>query len=86
VSLEDAIKVSPGETVEEQTMQVGVAIGGENVRGMRATANCPFHEDADQHSLVVDIRGGAFHCTGCGAQGNVVTTVAMIERTDEEES
>lgn len=61
-------------------MNMGVPI--ENVRGFRAFANCPFHDDAE-NSLVMDLRERTFHCQGCGATGVITTALAMLERTDE---
>ena len=62
-----------------------VAVIGERVHlrrtGKNYTGLCPFH--AEKHpSLSVNENKGLFHCFGCGASGDVITFIELIEKTD----
>ena len=51
----------------------------------RHVGRCPFHSEKTE-SLVVNRNMGIFKCFGCGAKGNVITFIEMIEGFGTEKS
>lgn len=56
-----------------------------NVKGQQAKANCPLpgHDsDGKKRSLSINLDRNIFQCFGCGAKGNVLDFIALIEGLD----
>jgi len=49
--------------------------------GREYTGLCPFHSEKTP-SFTVSADKGVFHCFGCGASGDIITFVELIEKTD----
>lgn len=66
-------------TVESVLAAAGIRLHRMGHRRLRAL--CPFHQDRDP-SLVVYADDGRWHCFGCGAHGDVVDLVRLLEGHD----
>jgi DNA primase len=58
-----------------------------SVRGFKAVAQCPFHDDAtDPGTLIVELDKEMFHCDVCGARGDAVGFIAKYEHIGRDEA
>ena len=56
-----------------------------SIKGEELTTLCPFHPE-ENASFSINLEKGLFNCFGCGACGNIVDFVAMMENISTEEA
>ena len=59
----------------------GIVLHRNGNRGLQCL--CPFHEDRELGNFSIDTRRNIFKCFACGASGDWIKAVAMLDKLDE---